>query len=170
LSVLEDTYAVRQPIEFDAIDWRILRTLQRDGRMANNRLAEAVSLSPSPCLARVRSLEERGVIQNYVALLDPAAVGLAVNVFVQVTPERQVQPNLKAFEKAVAERPEVMECYLMTGTADYLLRVVVADLQEFESFVTGFLARVQGIGNIQSSFALKQVKYETALPLRDVEG
>jgi Lrp/AsnC family leucine-responsive transcriptional regulator len=167
---LEDTYAVRQPIEFDAIDWRILRTLQRDGRMANNRLAEAVSLSPSPCLARVRSLEERGVIQNYVALLDPAAVGLAVNVFVQVTPERQVQPNLKAFEKAVAERPEVMECYLMTGTADYLLRVVVADLQEFESFVTGFLARVQGIGNIQSSFALKQVKYETALPLRDVEG
>lgn len=157
-------------MELDAIDWRILRALQRDGRMANNRLAEAVSLSPSPCLTRVRSLEERGVIQSYVALLDPAAVGLGVNVFVQVTLERQVQPNLKAFERAVAERPEVMECYLMTGTADYLLRVVVANLQEFESFVTGFLARVPGIGNIQSSFALKQVKYQTALPLGEVVG
>jgi len=149
----------------DTTDWKILDQLQRNGRMPNIELAEAVNLSPSPCLARVKRLEREAVIARYVALLNPPAVGLGVSVFVQVRLERQVEASLNKFEAAVAGRPEVMECYLMTGSSDYLLRVVVADLDEFQHFVTGFLARVAGVNSIQSSFALKQVKYKTALPL-----
>lgn len=100
-----------------------------------------------------------------MTLLNPAAVGLGANVFVQVRLERQINVSLKAFEKAVAGRPEVMECYLMTGASDYLLRVVVSDLQEYQRFVTEVIAKIPGVGNIQSSVALKEVKYSTALPL-----
>ena len=100
-----------------------------------------------------------------MTLLNPARVGLGVNIFVQVRLEKQIESSINAFEKAVGSRPEVMECYLMTGTSDYLLRVVVPDLDEFQTFVTGFLSKIPGVGNIQSSVALKQVKYETALPL-----
>ena len=149
----------------DSTDWKILEQLQRNGRMPNVELAEAVNLSPSPCLARVKRLERENVIARYVALLDPPAVGLGVSVFVQVRLERQVEDSLNRFEAAVTARPEVMECYLMTGSSDYLLRVAVADLDEFQRFVTGFLARIAGVSSIQSSFALKQVKYQTALPL-----
>jgi len=148
----------------DSIDWNILKALQEDARIANVDLAEIVNLSPSPCLARVRALERGGFIGRYVTLLDPASVGLSVSVFVQVRLEKQVESSLNAFEKAIAARPEVMECYLMTGTSDYLLRVVVSDLQEFQTFVTD-LSKIPGDGNIQSSVALKQVKYKTALPL-----
>jgi DNA-binding Lrp family transcriptional regulator len=151
--------------DLDTIDWKILNELQRNGRMPNTELAEAVNLSPSPCLARVKRLEREAVIARYVALLNPPAVGLGVSVFVQVRLERQVEASLNKFEAAVAGRPEVMECYLMTGSSDYLLRVVVADLDEFQRFVTGFLTRIAGVNSIQSSFALKQVKYQTALPL-----
>jgi Lrp/AsnC family leucine-responsive transcriptional regulator len=151
--------------KLDPIDWKILETLQDHARMANVDLAEKVNLSPSPCLARVKALERAGFIRRYVSLLDPAKVGLGVIMFVQVRLERQVEPSLNNFEQAVSARPEVMECYLMTGTSDYMLRVVVADLQEFERFVTGVLSRIPGVGNIQSSVALKQVKYSTALPL-----
>ena len=149
----------------DAIDWRILSLMQDDARLSNVDLAKAVGLSPSPCLARVRALEEAGYIRRYVSLLDPRRVGLAVSVFIQVTLERQIESALEVFEKAIRERPEVMECYLMTGEADYLLRVVVPDLPALERFILQFLSRVPGVGNIQSSFSLKQVKYETALPL-----
>ena len=151
--------------ELDPIDWKILETLQDDARIANVDLAEKVNLSPSPCLARVKALERAGYIRRYVTLLDPMRVGLGVIMFVQVRLERQVEPSLTAFEKAVSARPEVLECYLMTGTSDYMLRVVVADLQEFERFVTDVLSNIPGIGNIQSSVALKQVKYSTTLPL-----
>ena len=151
----------------DAIDYRILEALQRYARISNVELARAVNLSPSPCLARVRALEAAGHIQRYVTLLDPAKLGLTVNVLVQVTLEKQIEPALEVFERAVRERPEVMECYLMTGDADYLLRVVVADVPAFERFILGFLSRVPGVDNIKSSFALKQVKYQTALPLPD---
>jgi Lrp/AsnC family transcriptional regulator, leucine-responsive regulatory protein len=149
----------------DAIDLRILDRLQQDARISNVDLARAASLSPSPCLARVRALEAGGYIDRYVTLLDPKKLGLTVSVLVQVTLERQVESALEIFEKAVRERPEVMECYLMTGDADYLLRVLVADVPAFERFILDFLSRVPGVGNIKSSFALKQVKYQTALPL-----
>ena len=151
--------------EIDSIDRKILWHLQNNGRMANIDLADRVNLSPSPCLTRVKALEREGFITRYVALLNAAAVGLGVNVFVQVRLERQVEAMLNTFEKAVADRHEVMECYLMTGTSDYLLRVVVSDLEEFQRFVTEVVAKIPGVGNIQSSVALKQVKYSTALPL-----
>ena len=152
--------------EFDHIDWRILARMQEDARISNVDLARAVNLSPSACLARVRALEASGIISRHVTLLDPLKCGLTVSVFIQVTLEKQVGQALNIFEKAIRERPEVMEGYLMTGDADYLLRVVVSDVQELERFIVDFLARIPGVGNIKSSFSLKQVKYQTALPLQ----
>jgi Lrp/AsnC family leucine-responsive transcriptional regulator len=151
-------------LELDSTDWRILGQLQEDAHVSNVELAENVHLSPSPCLARVRALERKGFINRYVALLSPEAVGLGVSVFVQVRLERQIESSLKTFEKAMTGRQEVMECYLMTGTSDYLLRVLVKDLMEFQRFVTD-LTKIAGVGNIQSSIALKEVKCQTALPL-----
>jgi Lrp/AsnC family transcriptional regulator, leucine-responsive regulatory protein len=152
-------------ITLDAIDRQILERLQESARIANQDLAREVGLSPSPCLRRVRDLEQAGVIRRYVTLLDPAAVGLPVSVFVQVSLEKQVEHALETFEGAILVRPEVMECYLMTGDADYLLRVVVPDLTAYERFLINHLTRVPGVASIKSSFALKQVKYRTALPL-----
>ena len=149
----------------DPIDKRILTELQRNGRVSNVDLANAVGLSPSPCLRRVRDLENAGVIDRYAAILDQASAGYALSVFVQVTLERQVETALDAFERVVAERPEVMECYLMTGDADYLLRIVVPDVAAYEGFLKNHLTRIQGVSSIKSSFALNRVKYETALPL-----
>jgi Lrp/AsnC family transcriptional regulator, leucine-responsive regulatory protein len=149
----------------DAIDWKILDRLQHNARLSNVDLAQAVHLSPSPCLNRVRSLEASGVISKYVTLLDPLQLGLTVSVFISVTLEKQIESALEVFERAILARPEVMECYLMTGDADYLLRVLVADVQALERFILDFLTRIPGVGNIRSSFALKQVKYQTALPL-----
>ncbi len=151
--------------DLDAIDRRILDRLQEDGRVSNVDLANDVGISSSPCWRRVRELEKRGVISGYVALVDAAAVGLPVSVFVQVTLERQIEAALETFEAAVKARPEVMECYLMTGDADYLLRVVVSDLPTYEAFLKDHLTRIPGIANIKSSFALNQVKYRTSLPL-----
>jgi len=152
-------------IGLDATDWKILARLQDDARVSNVELAGAVNLSPSPCLARVRRLEESGLIKRYVTLLDALALGMTVSVFIQVRLERQVESALEAFEKEITARPEVMECYLMTGDSDYLLRVLVADVQALERFIVDVLSRIPGVGNIKSSFALKQVKYKTALPL-----
>ena len=151
--------------DLDAIDWNILDSLQRDASLTNVELARVVNLSPSPCLARVRALERAGLVGPRVALLDALKLGLKVSVFISVSLERQVEKALDAFERAIRERPEVMECYLMTGDADYLLRVVVPDVQALERFIVDFLTRVPGVGQIRSSFALKQVKYQTALPL-----
>ncbi len=149
----------------DSIDRNLLRRLQDNARQNNVALARAVGLSPSPCLRRVRELEKRGVIRQYVTLLDPAQVGLGVSVFVQVRLERQVEEALERFEAMIRERSEVMECYLMTGDADYLLRVVVSDIPAYERFLMDHLTRLPGVASIRSSFALKQVKYRTALPL-----
>ncbi len=151
--------------ELDGIDLKILKALQEDGKLTNNALAERVGLSPSPCLRRVNLLEEKGVIARYVALADSAKLGLPVNVFVSVTLDRQIEENLDAFEVAVTKRPEVMECYLMTGESDYLLRIVVPDLAAYERFLKQHLTRIPGVANIRSSFALKQVRYQTVLPL-----
>ena len=152
-------------MKLDEIDLRILEELQLNARLTNVALAERVHLSASPCLARVRALERAGVIDRYVTLVKPLAVGLGVSVFIQITLEKQSTEALKVFEAAVLRRPEVMECYLMTGDADYLLRVVVADVQALERFILYQLSPIPGIANIRSSFALKQVKYKTSLPL-----
>ena len=152
-------------ITLDAIERRILENLQDDARMRNVDLAGKVGLSPSPCLRRVGNLEQTGVIRGYATLLDAEAVGLPVSIFVSVTLEKQVERALKIFEKHIRARPEVMECYLMTGDADYLLRVVTADLAAYEKFLIGHLTRIPGVASIKSSFALKQVAYRTALPI-----
>jgi Lrp/AsnC family leucine-responsive transcriptional regulator len=149
----------------DRIDREILKSLQADARISNVDLADKVGLSPSPCARRVARLESEGVIARYATVIDQKAVGLPVSVFVNVTLERQVEDALATFETAVLKRPEVMECYLMTGEADYLLRVVVRDLEAYERFIVEHLTRVPGIANIRSSFALKQVAYRTELPL-----
>ena len=149
----------------DAIDRQILENLQNDARMRNVELAEKVGLSPSPCLRRVGNLEETGVIRGYATLVDAEAVGLPVSVFVSVTLEKQIEKALEKFEKEIRARPEVMECYLMTGEADYLLRVVTADLSAYERFLIEHLTRIPGVASIKSSFALKQVAYRTALPI-----
>ena len=151
--------------DLDAIDRKILTALQERARMPNVELARAVGLSPSPCLRRVRALEDCGVIRRYATLVDQSAVGLPVSVFVSVSLERQIESALDEFEATVKARPEVMECYLMTGTADYLLRIVVSDLEAYERFLKEHLTRISGVSSIQSSFALKQIAYRTALPL-----
>jgi DNA-binding Lrp family transcriptional regulator len=152
-------------LAIDAIDRRILASLQEDASITNVELAEKVGLSPSPCLARVRALEQAGVILRRVALLDPLKLGASISVFIRVTLEKQTEAVLDRFESAMARFPEVMECYLMTGDADYLLRVVMPDMQTLERFIVDHLTKIPGISNIRSSFALKQVRYKTALPL-----
>jgi Lrp/AsnC family transcriptional regulator, leucine-responsive regulatory protein len=152
-------------ISLDAIDRRILERLQHDGRLSNADLAEQVGLSSSPCWRRVKALEEAGVIKGYAAQVDAKSVGLSVNVFMSVSLSTQVEKALKDFERAAAERPEVMECYLMTGDSDYLIRVAVADIAALERFILEQLTPIPGIEKIRSSFALKQVRYKTALPL-----
>ena len=154
-----------QTVALDAIDRAILTVLQEDARISNAELARRVALSPSPCLRRVRELEASGVIRRFVTLLEPAAVGLPVSIFVNVTLERQVEGALEGFEAALLDRPEVMECYLMTGDSDYLLRVVVPDLPAYERFLMDHLTRIPGVASIKSSVSLNQVKYRTALPL-----
>jgi DNA-binding Lrp family transcriptional regulator len=152
-------------MKLDAIDLRILQNLQEDSSVSNLALAEKISLSASPTLARVKNLEAQGVISRYVALADPHMLGLKLNVFIQVRLEKQESAALKKFEAAVSRFDEVMEVYLMTGDEDYLLRVVVPDMQALERFILDHLTRIPDIQNIRSSFALKQVKYKTALPL-----
>ena len=152
------------PHALDALDRKILGLLQEDGRMSLADLAGKVGLSPSPCLRRVRMLERAGVIARYVAVLDQQAVGLPVSVFVSVKLERQREQALERFAKTIARWPEVLECYLMTGSRDYWLRVVVPDLDAYERFVKQKLTRVEGIASIESSFALQQVKYTNVLP------
>ena len=152
-------------MELDAIDARILTELQSDGGLTNAELAERVGLSPSPCLRRVKILTDAGVIKKRVALVDGNAIDLKVSVFIHVTLEKQIEENLSEFEAAIESRPEVVECYLMTGESDYLLRVVVPDLEAYERFLMEHLTRIPGVSNIKSSFALNQVKYSTALPL-----
>ncbi len=153
-------------IDFDATDLRILELLQADSSLSNVELARRVHLSPSPCLARVRALEARGVIRQYVALLDAKQLGLHLNVFVSISLKQQSRQTLEEFEQRIILRDEVMECYLMTGDADYLLRVAVADMSALESFILEQLAPIAQVEKIRSSFALKQVRYKTALPLR----
>lgn len=149
----------------DQIDRRILAELQGDGRMTNQDLSEKIGLSPSPCLRRLRQLEVDGVIFRYVALVDPITVGLPVTAFIRVRLDRQDDRHLAQFEEAVADFPEVMECYLMSGDADYQLRVLVESLGAYEDFLRRKLTPIEGVSQVTTSFALRPVVYKTALPL-----
>ncbi|MDB5981879.1 MAG: AsnC family transcriptional regulator [Pseudomonas sp.] len=152
-------------MNFDSTDLKILRELQRDSSLSNVELAKRVHLSPSPCLARVKALEASGCIREYVALLTPEHLGLRLNVFISISLKEQSREALQNFERRVCECEEVMECYLMTGDADYLLRVVMADMQALEHFIIERLSPMPEVEKIRSSLSLKQVRYKTALPL-----
>lgn len=151
--------------ELSTIDRRILRALQEDGRMTIQAIADRVGLSASPCLRRIRQMEEAGIIAAYSAVVDQKAVGLPVSVFISIKLERQRAEELDRFGLAIAAWPEVMECYLMTGQFDFLLRVVCADLAAYEAFLREKLTQVAGVSSIESSFSLGQVKYSRVLPI-----
>ena len=156
-------------MKLDTIDLKILQELQLDGALSNIELAKRVHLSPSPCLARVRALESAGVIDRYVALASAAALGLGLNVFINISLTSQNKESLAHFEHRICEHDEVMECYLMTGDSDYLIRIAVADIGALEKFILEQLTPIPGIEKIRSSFALKQVRYKTALPLPNAQ-
>jgi Lrp/AsnC family leucine-responsive transcriptional regulator len=149
----------------DRTDRKILELLQRDGRLTNAELAERVSLSPSPCLRRVRALEEAGVIRQYVALVEPAKVGLGLLAYVVVKLEKRGKMPVDEFSRAVQGWPEVVACYAMTGDMDYLLRVHVEDLEHFSRFVLDRLLKQPGVIDVRSNFVLERIKDTTALPL-----
>ena len=149
----------------DKTDRQILRALQHDGRLSNVELAQAIHLSESATLRRVRALEEAGLITRYVALLSAQKTGFPTNVFVNITLYRQDQDDLQTFEEAVRKVPEVMECYLMTGESDYLVRVACRDAADFERLHSQHLTRLPGVARVQSSFALRVVRRTTELPI-----
>lgn len=151
--------------EIDSIDRRILDVLQKDGRITNANLAERVNLSPSACHRRVQQLEKAGFIKDYVALLDPKLMGRPSTVFVEITLSGQADEVLDAFEREVARIPDVLECHLMAGTADYLLKVVAFDTEHFARIHRRYLARLPGVAQMHSSFALRTVFKTTALPV-----
>jgi DNA-binding Lrp family transcriptional regulator len=153
-------------MKLDDHDRNILEELQQDGRISNVQLARRVHLSESACLRRVRTMEKSGLIERYTAEIDQRKVGLPDNVFVSITLQRQDQADLQAFEEAVRGVPEVMECYLMTGEFDYLLRVVVSDAADFERIHSGDLTRLPGVARLQSSFALRTVRKTNVLRFR----
>ncbi|GLQ21605.1 Lrp/AsnC family transcriptional regulator [Algimonas porphyrae] len=148
----------------DAIDRRLVRALQRDGRMTNRQLADHVGLSPSPCLRRLKALESAGVIRGYHAEIDPDLYGLPITVFIRVRLERHDEDTVNGFEAKVRANDNIVECHVMTGQADYLLRVMVADLSDYERFVRHDLQRIGGIASIDTSFAYGQVKRRAAFP------
>ncbi len=152
-------------MELDETDRRLLRALQKRGRMSNAELSEIAHLSPSACHRRVQRLESVGLIRDYVALLDARKLGVSTTVFVEITLQGQTEEVLAAFEQAVARIPDVLECHLMAGTADYILKVVAEDTEDFARIHRQHLARLPGIVQMQSSFALKTVFKTTALPV-----
>jgi Lrp/AsnC family transcriptional regulator, leucine-responsive regulatory protein len=152
-------------LALDDRDRMILRLLQREGRLSNVELAERVALSPSACLRRVKLLEEGGLIARYVMLLDEKRAGLPGVAFVLVTLDQQGRAALDRFEAAVGRHPEIMECYLLAGTADYMIRVAYADSADFERIHTEILTQLPGVVRVQSTLALRTVKKTTALPV-----
>ncbi|KFL29803.1 AsnC family transcriptional regulator [Devosia riboflavina] len=152
-------------MELTAIDRKILRALQEDGRMTIQAIADRVGLSPSPCLRRIRQMERAEIITGYSAMVDQKAAGLPVSVFISIKLERQRARELDAFAAAISRWPEVMDAYLMTGQFDFLLRVVCADLETYEHFLREKLTQVEGVASIESSFSLGTVKVGRALPL-----
>lgn len=155
----------RNEIDLDATDKAILRLLQEDGRISNVALAERVNLSPPACLRRVQRLEQAGVIDGYVMLVNQEVVGKRTNLFVEISLQSQSEESLSAFEKAVAACPNVMECYFMSGEVDYLLRVIAEDPQDYERLYRRHLSRLPGVARIKTSFALRAVSRRTSIDL-----
>lgn len=153
-------------MELDRFDRLILDSLQANGRMTNQELADSISLSPSPCLRRVNKLEESGVIDGYVALLNARKLGLTLVAFIQISMDKHTPERFDAFESTVANYPEVLECHLITGqSSDYLLKVIVKDLDAYQQFLLNKLTRIEGVSGVHSSFVLKSPVKKTALPL-----
>jgi DNA-binding Lrp family transcriptional regulator len=150
----------------DRTDYRILRELQLDGRLSNQDLAERVRLTPSPCLRRVRMLEESGVIRGYTAIVDQKAMGYPITVFVRITLARHDTATVAEFERRVRDIDEIIDCFLMTGQRDYLLRVVATSLEGYERFIRDVIHQIPGIGSIDTSFAYGTVKHSMTLPER----
>lgn len=150
-------------MRLDAIDIKILRMLQEDAHIQNQQLAERVGLSPSPCHRRVRALEEAGIIRGYVALVDAKAVGAGFVAFAEVRLEKQSHSFSNRFEAAISERSEVLECVMVTGDYDYLLKIAVADLDEFRKFLTEVVGRIEGVANMRTTIPMKTVKQTTAV-------
>lgn len=150
----------------DTIDRRIIAALQENAHLTTQQVAERAGLSASPCARRIRLLEAAGVIKGYVAVVDQVAVGLPISVFVSIRLERQREGELDRFAEAIARWPEVVDGYLMTGQRDFLLRIVVEDLEAYERFLKDKLTRLDGVASIESSFALTQLKRSNALPIR----
>ena len=153
------------PIDLDEMDKRILRALQRDGRLQNTELAQEVGLSPSPCLRRVRLLEEAGVIERYVAVLNPAMIGIGMTLFTRVWLTAQDAETIEHFIDAMKQLPQIVECYIMLGESDAMLRVVVKDLDDYRRFQTKHLTRANGIQNVKTDLPSQVVKQTYALPL-----
>ncbi len=151
-------------IKLDRIDRQIIRELQRDGRQTNQQLAQTVNLSPSPCLRRVKRLENAGLIAGYTAIIDQQAYGLPLTVFIRITLERHDTATVAAFEQRVRDIEEIMDCYLMTGQRDYLLRVVAASLDGYEQFVRQVIHNIPGIASMDTSFAYGVVKHARSFP------
>lgn len=152
-------------MELDTIDRRILRALQRNGRLQNVDLAKEVGLSPSPCLRRVRLLEENGVIERYVAVLNPAKVGKAISVFARVFLKGQDAHTVEHFTEAIRQLPQVVECHLMAGECDFLLRVVAADLDEYRQFQIDHLTRIKGVQSVKTDIPMQRIKLTSELPV-----
>lgn len=148
----------------DSKDHQIIKELQRNGRLTNQELSERVNLSPSPCLRRVKNLEKSGIIQGYAAVVDEVAYGLGMTAFVRITLENHHEATAQGFEKAVLSVPEILDCYVMAGGSDYLLRVLVPDLQSYERFVRGRLHKIDGVASIDTGFAYGVVKRSTVFP------
>src|SRR5215469_1370757 len=144
-------------LTMDEIDRQILKHLQEDGRLRNNDLADKVGLSPAPCLRRVRALERSGAIARYVALLDPERVGQSLQVFTEVKLDRQTKRAIQEFEKAIRSHPNVLECTLVAGEWDYLVRVVAPDITSYQSFLVNHLTALPGVASVKSSFAMRRV-------------
>lgn len=148
----------------DRIDKKIIKELQLNARLTNQELADIINLSPSPCLRRVRKLEAAGILIGYTAKVDQEKYGLPVNVFVSVRLERQNNQSIREFEEGINNLDQVMECYLMTGSRDYLMRVVSADLKSYELFIREELTKIPGIASVESSFAFGNVKSRNVFP------
>ncbi|MDX5349417.1 MAG: Lrp/AsnC family transcriptional regulator [Paracoccaceae bacterium] len=146
----------------DEIDWRILRELQKDARLSHQELSERVGLSPSPCARRIRRLEAEGYITGYSAQIDEARMGFGFHVFVSVRLDKQIDGRLVEFEREARLCPEIVECWLMTGSFDYLLRISVGDLNDFEHFLTRRLTKIPGVASIESSVPIRRVKHQAA--------
>jgi Lrp/AsnC family transcriptional regulator, leucine-responsive regulatory protein len=149
----------------DPTDKRILAILQEDGRRRNTELADAINMTPAPCLRRVKELEESGVIRKYVALVEPRLVGLNLTALIEVKLVSQTQPRLESFERAVSKLPNVLECFLVTGDWDYVLKVLVGDLDEYQKFLVTQLTSLRDVQNLKSTIVMKSVKQTTAIHL-----